>query len=151
MHSAECVKDNRGLVRWSPRNVRKAGVGLVAAAYVLLLYTSLAAPAYARAHPQLGPAMLAEYAAPWPVALASALAMVGIALALIPIRRGELWAVWTSLAALIILFVVRIATDPRCLLVLDPHQHGCHTFMIAIVLGVAGLVSAGAGRSSTDK
>ena len=131
--------------------MQKAGVGLVAAGYVLLLYTSLAAPAYARAHPQLGPAMLAEYAAPWPVALACALVMVGIALALIPIRRGELWAVWTSLAALIILLIVRIATDPRCLVVLDPHQHGCHTFTIAIVIGIAGLGLAGFGRSSTGK
>jgi len=36
----------------------------------LLLYTSLAAPGYARAHRYLSLAMLAEYAAPWPVALA---------------------------------------------------------------------------------
>jgi hypothetical protein len=44
---------------------------------------------------------------------------------------------------LIIMFVTRIATDPRCLVVLDPHQHGCHTFMIAIALGVVGLALAG--------
>jgi hypothetical protein len=30
--------------------------------------------------------------------------------------------------------------------VLDPHQHGCHTFMVAIVLGVAGLALAGFSR-----
>jgi hypothetical protein len=35
-----------------------------------------------------------------------------------------------------------MATDPRCLVVLDIHQHGCHTFIIAIVLGVAGLILA---------
>ena len=86
--------------------------------------------------------MLAEYAAPWPVALACALAVAGIMLALVPIYRGEVWAHWTSLATLIILLVPRLATDPRCLVVLNPHQHGCHTFMIAVGLGIAGLVLA---------
>ena len=66
---------------------RRVGIGLVVAAYALLLYTSLAAPAYARAHPHMDKAMLAEYAAPWPVALALAVSVVGILLALIPIRR----------------------------------------------------------------
>ncbi len=87
---------------------RKVGVALVVAAYALVLYTSLAAPAYARAHPHIDKAMLAEYAGPWPVALASALAVVGIMLTLIPIRRGERWALWTSLAALIVLLATRI-------------------------------------------
>ena len=86
--------------------------------------------------------MLAEYAAPWPVALACALAVAGIMLALVPIYRGEVWARWTSLATLIILLVSRLATDPRCLLVLNPHQHGCHPFMIAVGLGIAELVLA---------
>ena len=121
----------------------KVGVGLGVVAYALLLYTSLAAPAYARSHPRLDPVMLAQYAAPWPVALACAVAVAGIVLALVPLRRGERWSLWTSLAMLIIMFVTRIATDPRCLVVLDPHQHGCHTFMIAIVLGVVGLALAG--------
>ena len=91
-------------------------------------------------------AMLAEYTAPWPVALALAVAVVGILLALIPIRHGERWALWTSFATLIILFVPRVATDPRCLVVLDPHQHGCHTFMIAVVLGMVGLGLVGFSR-----
>jgi hypothetical protein len=39
-------------------------------------------------------------------------------------------------------FLTRVTTDPRCLVVLDPHQHGCHTFMIATLLGVVGLVLA---------
>jgi cytochrome bd-type quinol oxidase subunit 2 len=119
--------------------MRKLGVGLVVAAYAVLLYTSLAAPAYARAHPHLDPAMLAAYAAPWPVALASALVVAGILLALVPLRRGERWALWTELAMFVILFVTRVTTDPRCLVVLDPHQHGCHTFMIAVALGIIGL------------
>jgi nicotinamide riboside transporter PnuC len=119
--------------------MRKVGVGLVVVAYALLLYMSLAAPAYARAPQHLGPAMLAEYAAPWPVALACTVAVAGIALALVPLRRGERWALWTLLATFVIPFITRIVTDPRCLVVLDPHQHGCHTFMIAVLLGIVGL------------
>lgn len=115
------------------------------AAYALLLYTSLAAPAYAHAHPHLSAALLAEYAAPWPVALASSVAVIGIILALIPIRRGERWASWTSMAILLALLGTRLATDPRCLVVLDPHQHGCHTFMIAVLLGGVGLALAAFG------
>jgi hypothetical protein len=127
---------------------RKVGVGLVVTAYGLLLYMSLAAPAYARAHPHLDPAMLAQYASPWPVALACTVAVSGIMLALVPIRLGERWAVWTSLAMLIILLATRLASDARCLVVLDPHQHGCHTFMIAVLLGVVGLALAGARQLS---
>jgi hypothetical protein len=122
--------------------MRRTGVGLVVTAYAVLLYTSLSAPAYARAHAHLDPAMLAAYAAPWPVALASALGIAGIMLALIPLRRGERWALWTELAILVLLFVTRLAADPRCLVVLDPHQHGCHSFMIAVLLGVVGLALA---------
>ena len=70
------------------------------------------------------------------------LAVAGVVMALIPLRRGERWALWTQLAVLIILLVTRALTDPRCLVVLDPHQHGCHTFMIAVFLGVVGLVLA---------
>jgi hypothetical protein len=128
--------------------MRKTGVVLVIAAYALVLYMSLAAPAYARAHPHLDPAILAGYASPWPVALACALSIMGIMVALVPARRGEAWAVWTSLITLTILLITRIVTDPRCQVVLDPHQHGCHTFMIAIVLGVVGLVLVGLSRTS---
>ena len=92
--------------------------------------------------------MLAGYASPWPIALACGLSIMGIMLALIPVRRGEAWAIWTSLITLTILLITRVATDPRCLVVLDPHQHGCHTFMIAIALGAVGLVLAGLSRRS---
>jgi nicotinamide riboside transporter PnuC len=121
---------------------QKVGVGLVVAANALLIYISLATPAYARAHPHLDPAIVAEYAGPWPMALGCALAVAGIMLAVVPLRRGERWALWTQLSVLVILFATRMATDPRCLVVLDPHQHGCHTFMIAVVLGVVGLALA---------
>jgi hypothetical protein len=119
--------------------MRKVGVGLVVAAYVLLLYTTLAARAYASSHAYLGAAFLAAYEAPWPLALASTVVVAGIVLALIPLRRGQRWAWWTLLAMLAICFFPRMATDPRCLVVLDPHQHGCHTFVIASLLEVIGL------------
>lgn len=119
--------------------MRKTGVGLVVAAYALLLFLSLTSPGYAQAHPHMDPVMLAQYAAPWPVALASALGVAGIMLALVPLRRGERWALWTELAIFVILFFTRVTTDARCLVVFDPHQHGCHSFIIAAILGVVGL------------
>jgi hypothetical protein len=122
--------------------MRNTGVGLVVAAYALLLFLSLTSPGYARAHPHLNPVMLAQHATPWPVALATSLVVAGIMLALIPLRRGERWALWTEFAMLAILFVTRLTTDPRCLVVMDPHQHGCHSFMIAVLLGVVGLALA---------
>jgi len=122
--------------------MRKVGVALLVVAYALLLFLSLTSPGYARAHPHLDPMMLAQYASPWPVALASAVAVAGIMLAVVPLRRGERWALWTQLAMLIILFVTRVTSDARCLVVLDPHQHGCHSFIIAVVVGVIGLALA---------
>ena len=123
---------------------QKIGIWMVIAAYLLLVvHPAVSAPFYAKAHQHLDPALLAHYAAPWPVALACSLALMGIMLALIPLRRGERWSLWTALAIFVILFITRITTDPRCLVVLDPHQHGCHSFMIAMVLGVVGLVLAG--------
>src|ERR1041385_8411084 len=121
---------------------QKIGAALQVLAYALLVYISLSAAPYAQAHPHLDPRMLGQYAGPWPVALGGAIALAGIMLALVPIRRGERWAWWTSLALWAILLITRISTDPRCLVVLDPHQHGCHTFMIAVVLGVLGLILA---------
>ena len=121
--------------------MRNVGIGLLIAAYVWVLYTSLAA-AYTRTHAQLGRGMLAEYAAPWPMALACALALYGLALALIPIRRGEKWANWLSAVTLLILVAARLATDPRCLAVLEVNEHGCRVFMISMVLGLVGLALA---------
>jgi hypothetical protein len=126
--------------------MQKAGVGLLLVAYALLIYIAVASPAYAHAHESLGAAFLAPYAAPWPLTLLLVVAGVGIILALIPIRRGERWAIWTSAAMLLAMFAVRFATDPRCLVVLDPHQHGCHTFMIGIVAGLLGLALASRRR-----
>jgi len=123
-------------------SARNIGLALIVAAYALLLLTALGAPHGAGHSHHLDPAFTAQYAAPWPVALCGVVALAGIVLALVPVRRGELWARWTLLAMLLVLFATRITTDPRCLAVLDPHQHGCHTFMIAEALGALGLALA---------
>jgi hypothetical protein len=127
-------------IRGSAVNRQKVGLTLLVLAYALLIYISLSAPPHARAHPHLDPRMLGQYAGPWPVALGCMVALAGIMLALVPIQRGERWAWWTSLTMLVVLFITRLTTDPRCLVVLDPHQHGCHSFMIAVVLGISGLI-----------
>jgi nicotinamide riboside transporter PnuC len=122
--------------------MRRIGADLIVLAYAMLLITSLSAPGYAHSHPQLGTAMIAEYASAWPVALACALVVAGVMLALIPIRRGERWALWTTLAIVLILLITRLATDPRCLAAIHPHEHGCHTFMAAMLLAIVGLILA---------
>ena len=142
--------DNEAATRFcyicSTPAMRNVGIGLLIAVYVSVLWTSLAA-ACARAPTQLGPAIPAEYAATWPVALACVLALNGLALTLIPIRRGENWASWLSAVTLLILVSARIATDPCCLAVLDLNQHSCHVFMIFMSLGFVGLALAAPGRS----
>lgn len=126
--------------------MRKTGVIFLVFAYAIFFYIAISAPPYARAHPQLAAELRAAYAAPWPLALTYVFAFSGVVLTLIPIRAGERWAIWASLVGFLTLFGVRLATDPRCLVVLDPHQHGCHTFMIAVVLGIAGLALCAFGR-----
>ena len=49
-----------------------------------------------RVNAQPGPPILAEYAGPWPVFVACGLTLNGLVLALIPVRRGEKWAIWLS-------------------------------------------------------
>ena len=127
--------------------MRKTGIGLLVAAYVSALYTWLAPPAYAHAHAKHGETILAAYAALWPVALACALALNGLALALVPIRRGEKWAIWLSVMNLLIFLASRVATDPRCLVVRNWHLDDCHTFMISMVLGLVGLALAAPRQS----
>ena len=118
---------------------QKAGIGLLLAGYALFLFITLGAPFNAAEHSHHDSAPSVSYAAPWSVATAGALAMAGIAMALVPIRRGEGWAWGTSVAMWLILVVTRFASDPRCLVVLDAHQHGCHSFMISAALAVVGL------------
>jgi hypothetical protein len=72
--AANCLWKRSRLLYWLTPVMRNAGVGLLIAAYVL--YTSLGA-------------MLAEYAAPWPTALANALALNGLVLASFPFAAAK--------------------------------------------------------------
>ena len=129
--------------------MRKTGVGLLVVAYLLALYTWLGPHSYD--HAQRGATMLATYAALWPVALACAVAFNGLVLALIPIRRREKWAIWLSSVNLLILLASRIATDPRCWVVLDLHQHDCLAFVISMVFGLVGLALAAPRRFTSGQ
>jgi hypothetical protein len=37
------------------------------------------------------------------------------------------------------ILTIELLFNPRCWVVLDPFEHGCHSTMIAIVLGAVGL------------
>jgi len=119
--------------------MKRLGLVMIVVAYALLVATAVLGRLFGREHSHLDPVQLAGYVEPWPVTLVIVFGLVGMVLALIPVRRGERWAIATSALALLALFAVRMTTDPLCLVVLDPHQHGCHTFMIAMVLGLGGL------------
>jgi uncharacterized membrane protein HdeD (DUF308 family) len=117
--------------------MRKTGIAFVIVAWGILLWTALGAPLASQSHPHMD-----SFAQPWPVALGTILPAVGIVLTAVPLRRRERWSFWTLLLTFAALLVGRFLSDPRCMVVLDPHQHGCHTFMIAIVLGIIGVIMA---------
>jgi hypothetical protein len=121
--------------------MRNVGVALFVATWILLVFTSSVAPAYVtdtsvvlvQSSPRLDTMMLS-------------LAIAGIALAVFPVRRGERWALLTQIAMLITVLVPRLSTGTQRLAVIDPHQQS-HTFAIATVLAVAGLVLTPAKRA----
>lgn len=78
-----------------------------------------------------------QYLGLWPTTLAVALAIATLMLlfsAVSSARKGT-----ASLVAILIVGIPRIATDLRCLANIAT-QHGCHTFMAAMVLIVTGSV-----------
>jgi hypothetical protein len=107
--------------------------GLTLAAFAVLYLLSRPV------HGQFNPHPLATW-------LSGYAAVIGAILALIPRSRvtrwWQRWELWPQLAIFLFLFTIRMSTDPRCRVVLDPHQHGCHSFVIAIVLGIVGLMLA---------
>src|SRR5213595_308788 len=114
--------------------MRKASVVLLTLSYFVLvngrIMWLLHGRPFVSEHVMPGVAMPAAQpgAAAWENALILSLAFVGVALALIPLRRGERWAAWTSAAVWAVLGGTRLVADPQCLKVLDVHQHGCYTF-----------------------
>jgi hypothetical protein len=77
--------------------------------------------------------------------LTAVLLGAGALLALWPVASGRIWGVWSLAAAWLGLTVPRLASDPRCWVAYDPTRHGCHLFMISVVLGTVGLVVAAVG------
>ncbi len=122
--------------------MKNVGVGLIVAVYAFLLFTSSSAPAIrsdagiiaTRAQARLDPMM-------------TAVAIAGIALAMIPVRRGERWAQLTTIATLIIVLETRYATSGQRLAVLDLNQHG-HSLIIASVLAIVGLALTNPSRGA---
>jgi hypothetical protein len=119
--------------------MKRAGIGLLILCFIVLLHSSVGTVLHGRTHPHPEVTVGANMGEPWEAALTGALAVAGVMLAAMPIRRGERWAWWTMLSMLAILLVTRVASDPRCWVAYDPSQHGCHTFAIAMILGAAGL------------
>jgi hypothetical protein len=88
------------------------------------------------------------------IVLTAVMLAAGVLLALFPIRQGAWYGVWGTLIVWIALAGPRILNDPRCWQVLDPNKHGCHTFMLSVVIAVAGMVCcavAGKNRLAADE
>jgi hypothetical protein len=115
--------------------MRNIGAALVIAAYLVLLFTSSVGVAY------MSNAGIGLTQARWQVdPIMVAIAIAGIMLALIPVRRGERWAQVTQVAMLVSVLTTRFANGAKRLVVLDSSPQG-HGFLIAaFVLAFAGLV-----------
>src|SRR5215470_17375627 len=74
-----------------------------------------------------------------PLALALLIAFSGLILAATSLRRRLPWTRLILFLMLIVILTTELLYNPRCWVVLDPNQHGCHSPMIAIVLGAVGL------------
>lgn len=119
------------------RGMRNIGVGLIVAVYAFLLFTSSSTPVSAsdtgviatRGHTHLDPLM-------------TAVAIAGIALAAIPVRRGERWAQLTTIVILIMVLSNRFLTSGQRLVVLDQSQRG-YSLIIPLVLAFVGLFLTG--------
>lgn len=69
------------------------------------------------------------------------LPLFGIAIAWFGVRDGQRWAWWTVLLGLLTVAILRIAVDRSCSVRIF-WQHGCHQFMLGLLLGAIGLVVA---------
>ena len=87
------------------------------------------------------------------IVLTAVMMLAGVLLALFPIRQGAWYGVWGTLIVWLAIAGPRILNDPRCWQVLDPNKHGCHTFMLSVLIAVAGMVCcavAGRGQPVTS-
>jgi hypothetical protein len=108
--------------------MEKLGLGLTATAFAALTAFMLISAIRGKPH-------LAE----WPVVLACAVAFSGLILTASLLRQTMPWTRTILFLMLLSILTVELLFNPRCWVVLDPQQHGCHSTMIAIVLGAVGL------------
>ena len=116
----------------------RTGAALIALSYLIVLvgrtHSLLARTLHESSYP---PSPHGESSLALPLALAT-LAAVEMLVAWIPLRPGERWAFWATALPLVTLGTAKLVTDPGC----TSHffqQHGCHQFMISLVIAVAGL------------
>jgi hypothetical protein len=118
-------------------------VGLLALCYALQIFSAvfgafLSSPGHVHgAHPE-DAMTFAAYASTWAITLSLSLAMVELLIALVPLRRCERWAFWAQVVPIVVVGIPRIAYDPRCLANIMS-QHGCHSYMVSLVLAIIGL------------
>jgi hypothetical protein len=67
------------------------------------------------------------------------LTLLAVMVAWFSVRDGQRWGWWTLLFALLAIAISRLAVDRSCTVKIF-WQHGCHQFMLGLVLGVIGLV-----------
>ena len=106
------------------------GVGSSALSYLWLVHSALHSIFQARFHHNQ-PADDKDVAV-------FCLALVELLIVLMPLRRAERWAWFAALAPVLFAGLPRIATDPSCY-AFNPHIHGCHQFMIALLVAIVGL------------
>ena len=71
-----------------------------------------------------------------------AVAIAGIALAMIPVRRGERWAHLTTIVILAMVLTSRFTASGQRLVVLEPRQHG-YSLIVPLAMAIAGLFLTG--------
>ena len=69
--------------------MKKLGLVMIVIAYALLIATAVLSRLFDREHSHLDPVRVAGYVEPWPVTLLIVFGLVGIVLALIPVRRRK--------------------------------------------------------------
>jgi hypothetical protein len=67
------------------------------------------------------------------------LTFMAVMIAWFGVRDGQRWAWWTLLLGLITVAVTRLAVDRGCTVKIF-WQHGCHQFMIGLVIGAIGFI-----------
>ena len=108
------------------------GALLLCAAFILCFASPVIAHSHSRVHATFSvTATFQEMLLP----------IFGIAISWFGVRDGQRWAWWTVLLGLLVIAILRISSDRGCTVRIFS-QHGCHQFMLGLVVGAIGLVLA---------